>query len=84
MSDFVIGELFCNSLITLLCIVKEEPFEQTAFNNLLCTEVSSQLFYSSFIMFSPVNSLQNLKATLHFHTRTYEHTPFLVEEIHIS
>ena len=31
-SDFVIGELFCNSLITLLCIAKEAIFEQTAFN----------------------------------------------------
>ena len=40
--DFIIGELFCNSLITLLCIAKETHLEQTAFNNFLHTEVSSQ------------------------------------------
>ena len=62
--NFVIGELF-NSLITLLCIAKEMHFEQTAFNNLLRTEVSSQLFYS---VFSRKFSLQNLKATVHFHS----------------
>ena len=50
-SDFVIGEL-CNYLITLLCIAKEVHFKQTAFNNLFCTEASSHLFYSLFIVFS--------------------------------
>ena len=55
--DFVIGELFHNSLITLLCIAKEAHFEQAAFNNLLCTEVSSQLFYSLSIVIFLVNSL---------------------------
>jgi len=29
---FVLNELFCNSLITLLCIAKEVLFEQTALN----------------------------------------------------
>ena len=43
--DFVIGELFCNSVITFLCIAKGAIFEQTVFNNLLHTEVSSQSFY---------------------------------------
>ena len=52
-SGFIIGELFCNSLITLLCIAKEAHFEQTAFNNLLRTEESSQLFYGLSIVFFP-------------------------------
>ena len=48
---FVINELFCNFLIMLLCIAKEVIFEQTALiKQLLLTEVSSQLFYSLFIM----------------------------------
>ena len=49
----IFGELFCNFLITLLCIAKEVHFKQTAFNNLLCTEASSQLFYSlSLVLFT--------------------------------
>ena len=55
--DFVVGEVFCNSLITLLCIAKETHFEQTTFNNLSHTEVSSQLFYSlSIVFFSQILS----------------------------
>ena len=30
-SYFVIGELFCNSLITLLCITKEALFKQATY-----------------------------------------------------
>ena len=52
-----INKLFCNSLVTLLCIVL---FEQIALNKMLCTEVSSQLFYSLFIMLYPVNSLKKV------------------------
>ena len=55
-SDFVIGELFCNYLITLLCISKKVHFKQTTLNNLLYTEVSSQLFYSLSIVFFPVST----------------------------
>ena len=56
-SDFVIGELFCNSLIALRYIAKEAIFEQTAFTNLLHSKVSFQQFYSSSIVFFPTNSL---------------------------
>ena len=35
----------------LLCTAKESLVKQTAFNNILCTEVSSKLFYSLTIMF---------------------------------
>jgi len=34
---FVINELFCNALITLLCIAKEALFKQTALNK-YCTQ----------------------------------------------
>ena len=60
----------CNSLITLLCAAKEVLVKQTAFNNILYTEVSSKLFYSfDNRFFSHKFSQQVLKAALHFHSR---------------
>jgi len=38
-------------------IAKKVPFEQTAVNRVLRTEMFSQEFYSLFIMLFPVNSL---------------------------
>ena len=40
----------------LLCIAKEELVKQTAFNNIIRTEVSSKLFYSLTIVFFPTDS----------------------------
>ena len=48
---------FRNSSITLLCTAKEALVKQTAFNNILRTEVSSKLFYSLIIVFFHTNSL---------------------------
>ena len=53
-------------LIMLLCTAKETLVKQTAFNNTLCTEVSSKLFYSLTIVFPHKFSQQSLKAALHF------------------
>ena len=67
---FVINELFCNFLIMLLSIAKEVIFEQTALiKQLLLTEVSSQLFYSLFIML--FTSWRSHRTALHFHLCKY-------------
>ena len=51
-SYFVIHEIFVIRSITLLCTAKE-AFKQTAFTNILRTEVSSKLFYSVTNVFFP-------------------------------
>ena len=72
---FVINELFCNSLIMLLCIAKE----------VLHTEVSSQLFYSLFIMLSTVNSLDKASGLPYiFVCVSTGHTPFQLKQIGYS
>ena len=52
-SYFVIHESFVIRSITLLCTAKEAFVKQTAFTNILRTEVSSKLFYSVTNVFSP-------------------------------
>jgi len=73
---FVINELFCNSLIMLLCIAKEALFTNCS-KQILCTEVSSQLFYSLFLMLSTVNSLDKASGLPYIFVRIRTgHTPF--------
>jgi len=68
---FIINELFCNSLITLLCIAKEALF--------------NKLFYSLFIMFSTVNSLHKASGLPYiFFCISTGHTPFQFEWIGYS
>ena len=62
--------MFVIRSITLLCIAKEAFLKQTAFTNILHTELSSKLFYSVTNVFFPTNSRQSLKAALHFRSRT--------------
>ena len=63
--------MFVIRSITLLCTAKEVFGKQTAFTNILCTEVSSKLFYSvTNVFFSHKFSRQSLKAALHFRSRT--------------
>ena len=61
---------FHNSPITLLYIAKEAFVKQTAFNNILCTEVSSKL-YSLTIMFFLANSLNTASQLLLIFIRVY-------------
>jgi len=53
---FVINELFCNSLITLLCIAKEALFKQTALNKYYAQKYLCNCFIVCLSLLSPVNS----------------------------
>ena len=64
-------------VIMLLSIAKEVLSKQATFNNILYTEVSSQLFYSlSIVFFVSKFPLLTLKAVLHFHYVCWGHASF--------
>jgi len=50
---FVMNELFCNSLITLLCIAKEALFEQTALNKYCAQKYLLNCFIICLSYFQP-------------------------------
>ena len=66
----------------LLCTAKEVLSKQTVFNNILCTEVSSKLFYSLTVMIFPTNSLNKTSKLLFIFVQVRKvHTLFQLEGI---
>ena len=55
----------------LLCTAKEAHVKQTAFNNILRTEVSSKLFYSLTTVFFPKSSLNKASKLLFIFVRVH-------------
>ena len=69
----------------LLCTAKEALVKQTAFTNILCTEVSSNLFYSLNIVFFPTNSLDKASKLLFIFIRVCKgYAPFQLKAIGYS
>ena len=69
----------------MLCTAKEAFVKQIAFTNILCTEVSSKLFYSVTNMFFPTNSLDKASKLLFIFVRVHKgYASFQLEAIGYS
>ena len=69
----------------LLCTTKEAFVKQTAFTNILCTEISSKLFYSVTNVFFLTNPLNKASKLLFSFVRIRKgYAPFQLEAIGYS